>query len=200
MRLRYLSMFVIVLAGLALVFPAQSSGSLISTDSVYGPGTLTMDTATFFGWLDVTVTQGRSYNDISSKFGAGQEFEGFRYATLGEVAQFFTNAGIPNLNGLTAANFAPVRALELLVGITATGGITYNEQSVGVCGTSFSAGSHVIPSLRWEPGTGKAAGYTTTAGSQSDPSGNNNRGHWLILDGVVPVEATTWGAIKSLYR
>ena len=89
--------------------------------------------------------------------------------------------------------------LQLLVGITSTGGITYNEQSSGVCATSFSAGSRKIPSIRWEQFTGLAAGYTTTSGAQGDASATH-RGHWLVLDGAVPVHQGTWGSIKSLFR
>ncbi len=36
-------------------------------------------------WLNLTKTVNRSYNDISSKFGSGQEFEGWRYASGAQV-------------------------------------------------------------------------------------------------------------------
>ena len=42
------------------------------------------DTNTGLNWLDVTATVNRSYNDISSQFVAGGEFDGWRYATKNE--------------------------------------------------------------------------------------------------------------------
>ncbi|MBE9560823.1 MAG: VPLPA-CTERM sorting domain-containing protein [Proteobacteria bacterium] len=44
-------------------------------------------------WLDLTATTSRSYADISSKFGTGQEFEGWRYATTAEISDFFDAFG-----------------------------------------------------------------------------------------------------------
>ena len=47
-------------------------------------------------WLDLTATTDRSYNDISSKFGSGQEFDGWRYATQAEVEGFLDAFGGDN--------------------------------------------------------------------------------------------------------
>ena len=58
-------------------------------------GLITRDTATGLDWLDLTETNNRSFDDVSSKLGAGQEFEGWRYATRDEVAEFWMHLGIP---------------------------------------------------------------------------------------------------------
>lgn len=44
-------------------------------------GTYLTDTTSGFDWLDVTASVNRSYNDVSSQFGIGGLFEGWRYAT-----------------------------------------------------------------------------------------------------------------------
>ena len=76
----------------------QADAELVSADDpVFGLGSLTIDTATNLAWLDVTKTDARSFDDVSSQFGAGGEFEGFRYATEEEVLTFFSNANIPDL-------------------------------------------------------------------------------------------------------
>ncbi|MCP4004353.1 MAG: hypothetical protein GY725_09170 [bacterium] len=56
-----------------------------ATDINFGANSLTRDTATGLDWLDVPYSTGRAYTDISGKFGAGQEFEGYRFATISEV-------------------------------------------------------------------------------------------------------------------
>jgi hypothetical protein len=42
---------------------------------------LTLDTATGFQWLDVTVTQGLSWNDMNSQLAAGGRSAAFRRPT-----------------------------------------------------------------------------------------------------------------------
>ena len=44
-------------------------------------GTYLTDTTSGLDWLDVTASVNRSYNDVSSRFGLGNIFEGWRYAT-----------------------------------------------------------------------------------------------------------------------
>ena len=44
-------------------------------------GSYTTDTESGLDWLDVTLSINRSYSDVSSQFGSGGDFEGWRYAT-----------------------------------------------------------------------------------------------------------------------
>ena len=81
-----------------------------------GDALITRDTVTGLEWLDVTQTANRSFNEISTKFGVGQEFAGFRYATVEEVTVLFTNAGITVLEGSSSENFVPVTELLELTG------------------------------------------------------------------------------------
>ena len=57
-------------------------------------GTFFSDTDSGLDWLKLAPTLERSYNDVSSKFGTGQEFDGWRYATGNEFEQLVLNAGV----------------------------------------------------------------------------------------------------------
>ena len=96
-----------------------------------GDGLITLDTVTGLEWLDLTATIHRSYEDVSNQLHKGGEFEGFTYASEGEVRALFTNAGIPNLSGdWDAANYQPTLALQALIGeVTFYTGATYENGS-----------------------------------------------------------------------
>jgi hypothetical protein len=97
-----------------------SHASLVVTDwQTSGDGLLTLDTDTQLLWLDWTQGTSMSVNQVMAQLGAGGSFEGFRYATVAEVHAFFSNAGIPNVPGITAANLVPVQNLLAIVGVTA---------------------------------------------------------------------------------
>jgi len=70
------------------------NAAIVSVDwQAAGDNLITLDTLNGLEWLDLTATVNRSYNDISSKFGSGEEFEGWRYATRVEVSDFFDEFG-----------------------------------------------------------------------------------------------------------
>ncbi len=86
------SLFRAAITATALLFSLPSQAGLVSLDwKTAGDGLITSDGT--LEWLDLTETAGRSYNDVSGKFGVGQEFEGFRYATVFEVRSLWTAAG-----------------------------------------------------------------------------------------------------------
>jgi hypothetical protein len=75
-------------------FPARAT--LVSIDDpVFGPGSITRDTATGLDWIDPALSANRSFSDVSMQLGASGDFAGFRYASASEVRMFFLNAGIP---------------------------------------------------------------------------------------------------------
>ena len=49
------------------------------------------DAETGLDWLDVTLSMNRSYDQVSSQFGVGGDYEGWRYASAAELAAM-TNA------------------------------------------------------------------------------------------------------------
>ena len=107
-----------VAASMLSAYAVSGSAALMAEDrSVSGDAQLTLDTATGFKWLDLTASAG--LGDVSGRFGAGQAFSGFRYATASEVQTLLADAGLPfgTLNstaavGAAEALFALLGALE----------------------------------------------------------------------------------------
>lgn len=75
--------------------------ALIQKDLLPGRGDqlLTLDDITGLEWLNLTVTANHSYLDMLTGFGGFIGAFGFRYATAGEVATLYRNAGIRKLGG-----------------------------------------------------------------------------------------------------
>jgi hypothetical protein len=102
-----------VVCAIFIVFASfNSSAAIIVADwQTVGDGLITQDTDSGMEWLDLTATIARSYNDISSKLGAGQEFEGWEYATADQISTFFGAVAAPGtfVEGESASNnvFAP---------------------------------------------------------------------------------------------
>ncbi|MEE8058278.1 MAG: VPLPA-CTERM sorting domain-containing protein [Pseudomonadales bacterium] len=65
----------------------------INAATLIDNGSYFTDSASDLDWLTLSNTFNRSYNDISSKFGAGEEFEGWRYATGLEFEQLLFGQG-----------------------------------------------------------------------------------------------------------
>lgn len=86
-----------LLAAVLLTIPASSiaQAQLVEIDDPSLPASpdgfnLTFDASTGLEWLDLTVTEGRSFDDIvgndgTDELGPGGDFEGFRHATGSEV-------------------------------------------------------------------------------------------------------------------
>lgn len=70
-------------------------------------GSYLSDTGTGLDWLDLTATQGLSYNAVLGAMPAG----GWHYATLADVATLFTNAG-----GVGPFNFTGNNGLAIVQG------------------------------------------------------------------------------------
>jgi Thrombospondin type 3 repeat len=146
-----------------LVKPLPATSSLESADDpVFGPGSVTLDTATDLLWLDMTHTDPDlnalyKYDYVSSQFGSGGDFEGFRYATQAEVFTMFSNAGIPVVPGNSPSNEAPILALIDLIGTASSSagevqGFTGTPSSAGRRITVYAAGTEVAPSNESETG------------------------------------------------
>jgi hypothetical protein len=101
-----------VLAAAINTSPAASA-----TLSLIDQGVITRDPNTGLGWLDLSQTTNRSYNEVSPQFGIGGIFYGFRYATGEEVSTLFMDAGITGLSiGTINADAPAVSALINLLG------------------------------------------------------------------------------------
>jgi hypothetical protein len=84
---------------MTLNFRSITIASLLALSSVpanaliIDNNTYTTDTVSGLDWLDVTASVNRSYFDVSSQFGVGGDFEGWRYASGVELNTLISNAG-----------------------------------------------------------------------------------------------------------
>jgi len=93
------------------------------------------DTASQLDWLDVTLSWNRSYVDVSSQFGIGGDFEGWRYADLGEVYQLLTNTTGESVmpDGWTSFSGNTIDSLVSMLGST------YDQEYVFRFGSTWDA-------------------------------------------------------------
>jgi len=85
--------------GKALTITLLLVSSLAANASIVDLGTITRDTDTGLEWLDVTETQGLSYNQVIAEMGDGGTYEGWRYAISSELDRLILNFGyVPQYN------------------------------------------------------------------------------------------------------
>lgn len=88
------AIFVAIVLSLAGSVGSEATGAVISADHAsFGVGAVTRDTAQGLDFLDLTFSYDRSEEEVSALLGAGQLYEGFRYATDDEVINLINNYG-----------------------------------------------------------------------------------------------------------
>ena len=133
-----------------------------------GDGLLTLDTNTGLEWLDLTVTENMSVTTVSAQFGSGGSYEGFQYASAGEVGQLFTDAGLTAFTTTFAtvgSNSEPVQlaaaeSLQALWGITKNTDTSLgfiNEQTSGP-GTGYILAVLQVTPTSWVGATRGTSG------------------------------------------
>ncbi len=95
--------------------------SLTKADLNANDQLLTLDSVTDLYWLNLTVTMNSSVSSIESQYTP----LGFRFATLEDIAQLYTDAGIPIYHGNTepswsSAQVPGVLLLQSLLGVTSS--------------------------------------------------------------------------------
>lgn len=82
--------FGICLFGLAVSLAAPSTRA-----ELVDLGHVTRDTASGLEWLDLSHTNGRSFDEVVSQFAPGGLFEGYRHATAAEAQALLAQVGLP---------------------------------------------------------------------------------------------------------
>ena len=157
-------------------------------DAVFGIGSITRDTGTGLDWLDLPFTGGRSFNDISTRFGVGGEFEGFHHASSADVIRFFINAGIPDING---SNFNPANTVPVLALFDVWGTLLVTStfiKSQAIVADVTGDGSRIVSGLTWfggppELGAIARSNPNTVTG---DDTTDISLGHALIRGEGIP--------------
>jgi hypothetical protein len=138
--MRMNAMRVAAVASLALLLASAPAGAALMEGDLAAPadGLITTDTATGLQWLDLTATLGISYN--AAEASGFVTNDGFRHATIGEVATLFGNADFP-LPMPAANNPANDAAANLLLGLL---GCTQFCGTVNATGRGFADGTTAL--------------------------------------------------------
>lgn len=192
-------------AVITLVLSSNVNAALVSTSWLNpNDNLITVDTDTTLEWLDTTYTLNRSYNDISSEFGVGGEFEGWRYATEDDLITFFTNAGgAGTYNGQTNVSgvSSSLSSADTYIGdlVSIWGGFdSYGERSYArfIYDRPASAGEKYIGELTDEYAVNRFDRVTLNNGNRAyDGSIHPYIGHALVRGtsvSAVPVPAAVW--------
>jgi hypothetical protein len=177
-----------------------------------GDGLLTYDDATGLYWLDLTESNGLSRDAING--GAnGIIADGFTWATMDQVGVFWNHGGLPLLQEtddpndfLSTPSTATIETFLSQIGQTGptSGTDTWFAQAVTV-GTAQNCPG--LPGCPYQTAILQRSGsnifmHLVDGGSpevSSDASGNV--AHWLVsVMNPTPVEKSTWGAIKDLFK
>jgi hypothetical protein len=187
-----------VLTLLTLPTPA----SVISQDwHQPNDGRLTLDPTTGFQWLDLSVTRGLSWNTTQTMLAPGGTLFDFRRPNYAEIIEFWSDAGIPDIEmpalfRPTAANHAPVAALQAIWGDTGPWPFTTNPTFVPTWVTTADSYDPVDQSvegsglLRRYDGDGTAAAQMRVLLGISPDSNASYVSHALVR---VPEPATPLG-------
>jgi hypothetical protein len=173
------------------------SAAIVSVDdTVIGADTITFDTQTQLEWLDLDLTSNLSYNAAEAAYSV----YGFRHATQVEVAQFFSNAGIPGIDtGTSAANYAPAIDLQSL--ITCRTGYNSTTESDLCLSHAWTAVEGSYAELSWIYRDDTAMDATVIVDSNNilgsnpdhfDTYAHPARSHWMVRSTVVPLPASLW--------
>ncbi len=173
------------------VLTASAGAALISLDDpVFGAGSITRDTATGLDWLDVPISQGRTFLDVAGEFGSGGDFEGFRHATEAEFQSLVVNAGIPDINVPVTGDLTPFTDLIDLVG--ATDSQAGNPETLGFLNDLGSSPElRVNGDLDFFFSGGVPAYIASTGVSRNESIVFDSVGHWLVRPGLEPLATVT---------
>lgn len=178
---------------------------------------ISRDTSTGLDWLDVAVSAGRSYEDLtgvdgSNEFDPGGDFEGFRYATFvdidgntaaGRQNSLLKSAGLGVMVFSDLGSYADVRALLDYVGCSGSCGAYGYALGTAVFidqNNNMLVSDVIVEAFRSLQGLSYGrASYDNIPPLELDPFVTNVsvdypivRGNWLVRDTVVPVPAAVW--------
>ncbi len=191
---------------LALQLALPASSALITRDLLAaGDELLTFDTDTGLEWLDLTATQGLSYNQAEAS--SFVSVDGFRHATTVEVTALFQHAGGSVNSPFNAANAAPALLLLDLLGCTDTLTCRVLPSGVLVGGSSGWASNPADPSRASLPvyrtnASGALGRLLSPGGSGSLDARASTVGNYLVRGSIVvlgsPIPEPNTGLLYGL--
>lgn len=176
------------------VMPFNASAALIDN------GNTTIDTATGLEWLDLTLTQGQSYNNIVIDGFGGYAVQGYVHATTEQLCGLFGSLG-DDMTGCTDATNNVLNIIEQSTATTLTNylGVTFSDPTNSGAYGLFDDGSDTDIGLGCVE-----VGSTGTCKSDTGPlvyrllgwatkaDYHSTAGNWLVRPSQVPVPAAVW--------
>jgi len=173
-----------------------------SKATIVDNGIYTTDSITKLDWLDLTETVSLSYNYVTSQFGTGGIYNGFRYATATEFTQLVYNATGASLDGFKVT-MIPKELTEPLINLlgstyhstAAAYGYTphsYRDFTGGILSNIDQDGNHLAGRIGWDDknpltfNSAQVLNRTTFDGWSHGPG----IGSYLVRP--VPVPAAIW--------
>jgi hypothetical protein len=192
-----LSSLLLVSAFLSLTHQVSAQAALVAeNDPFFGVGSITRDTETNLDWLDVSLSQGRSFLDVTNELGAGGDFAGFRHASIAEFQTLVLNAGIGNTNSVVTGDLSAFTNLINLVGTTEIQ--NGYPQTLGFLEEPRDFDTRVNGELDFFFQGSVPAYSATTTVLRSQSVDFNNVGHWLVRPSVVPEPLTILGSLTAV--
>ena len=170
----------------ALALSSSANAALIDN------GDITTDTISGFEWLDVTLTAGKSYDYVSSQFGAGGQFEGWRYASSAELSGFFDSAGgSGEYIGYDPSHHSIVPDIMNMWGTLTV--YSANTTTIAMLADSPADGLHYYASIyEFYSYVNRDDYINLFEGSWDDTRTNTGISSALVRASVVPVPAAVW--------
>lgn len=103
-----------------------------------GVGSMTVDTTTGLGWLNLGATDGLSYQQVLADTKPGGIFSGFQYATIQQIFGLYSDAGIPG-DGFYSLSNPSIQSFISTLG--PSGEINGYPGIIGISGTSPAPGT-----------------------------------------------------------
>ena len=167
-------------------------------------GNNTYDPNTGLYWLDVTLTRGKSYNDVINLMGIGQPLYAYRYATAAEVSTLFTDAGITTPSYYFGPPNSETPFFQTLISLL--GGADTSSSNIidmlGIIGNLYSSGIQQEAYLYLSSQPGHEQQYAEVGeGGVNQDYRFTNVGSFLVatpLPATLPLFASGLGALGLL--
>jgi hypothetical protein len=164
----------------------------LNADPNFGPNSVTVDTSTGLGWLNLTETTGLSYNQVLAETQSGGMFSGFRFATVPEVLDLYSSAGLTASTYGDTTRYYPVSSplIQTFFSLIGTSGIFNGLPGVIALSGTSTSGAYTSPSIY---GWSYAQEYWVSDGSQSAEYGATysfpDLSSWLVESVPEPAAA-----------
>ena len=184
-----------LIVAIALSLSCSAHAAVVSVDwKTAGDGLITRDTVTGLEWLDLTETNGMTFDDVSTLLVGGGELSGWRYASTGETIALWLNFSID----LNAYHDVDVPGVDANIAFASgyLGNIVHEFETdrelngtLGITGDVPADERHTHLGAYTDIDT---SFYNDERHSWSDDLSHLHTGSYLVRVDAVPVPAAVW--------